>query len=190
MFWDDKGGHVVAGICAYTALAISILQVRHLCCANQATLLTPGVEKTYLTCSWPFLCCRLYSICGTTLSRCSRCARYAAHWTHGRVCTADAPPTCPVSCQSQAGKSLPTHPLAAALHCAHHLHGAHVFHLLIPIADPPRPGHLLEHRARLVSHPLRCCSLHPASFCPLTRLAVSHAHRPYTAHTECGQRAK
>lgn len=45
------------------------------------------------------------------------------------------------------------HPPAAAVHRAHHLHGAHVLHLLLPFANPPGPSHLLEHCSRLVSHP-------------------------------------
>ena len=44
----------------------------------------------------------------------------------------------------------PPPPLCAALHRAHHLHGADVLHLLLPLAAAIQPGHLLEHSARLV----------------------------------------
>lgn len=34
MFWDSTAGHVVAGCCAYTALAIALAQVRAALCPS------------------------------------------------------------------------------------------------------------------------------------------------------------
>lgn len=96
MFWDSKDGHIVAALCAYVGMAISLIHVRqrHAVAAGRLQLqCSPAACMQMLRCcllplvgapaaliaSLPYAahaCCRSSSTCGIILSQCSRCGKH------------------------------------------------------------------------------------------------------------------